>query len=187
MARNKFELKTKHRKYVYGCQIIQLEKKCFGWRTAGKSSTTVDDGYESTISDEGSHYKVTTRHKSHVVKYAYFKRPRMYAKNPLFSIVEMLSGIVSFLRVLALNLIAFAILASVVLMIADPATATPVVSAIAIVYAALIGASLLLAGAGYGLRKAFKLDEKTDEILEANGYIKWSEYRNDNSTSYYNA
>ena len=71
MARNKFDLKVKHRRYVYGCPILTLEKRCFGWRSAGKTSTTVDDGYETSVTDMGSHYKVTSRHKSHIVKYAY--------------------------------------------------------------------------------------------------------------------
>lgn len=170
---NKFTIITKQRNYTFGPQIIKLEKKCFDWRCKGRDSTVVDDGYEAT--DYGSYVRV--KHKTHIIKSIYFSRPADYKKNILFSLTELLSNIVSFFRVLALNLIVFAIVAIIIFgVLMDN---TKVIEVIVGIYASLIGTSLVLAGLGYLWRKVFRLSEKTDEYYEENGYKAWSEYENE--------
>lgn len=179
MARNVGKLKVKGRKYSYGCQILKLEKKCFDWVCAGHSVTDVDDGYEIT--------DTRVRHKHHIIKTVYFRRPYDYKKNFLFGLTEFLSNIVSVLRVIALNLLVPAAIIGIVLAVLNSDNTELVGKIIGIyfgVYGGLIGGSLILAGLGALWRKVFKLTEKTDEIQEANGFKKWSEYEDDNSTDY---
>ena len=88
---------------------------------------------------------------------------------------EILSNIVSFFRVLALNLIVPAIIVCIIIM-AGGDEGSKAVTAIALVYAGLIGLSLILGGLGYLWKKVFKLTEKTDQYLAENGYEEWSNY-----------
>ncbi|MCM1546160.1 MAG: hypothetical protein NC033_03895 [Clostridiales bacterium] len=179
MARNIGKLKVVHRKYAYGCPIIKFEKKCFDWVCAGHSVTDVHDGYEVSGS--------SVKRKHHLVKYVYFRRPYDYKKNFLFGLTELLSNIVSFFRVLAFNLIVPVAIIGVVLsfvMTDDPDFIGNFWGAFAGVYGGLTVLSLVLALLGVLWRKLFRLTEKTDEIQEANGYMKWSEYDDDNSTDY---
>ena len=172
----KGKLKVKGRKYAFGCQILRLEKKCFDWVCAGSVVTDVDDGYEVTDTQ--------IRHKHHIVKSIYFNRPYDYAKNFLFALTEFLSNIVSFFRVLVLNLLIPAVIVGIILMVLTPEKVGMIIGIYAGVYGGLIALSLLLAGLGYLWRKVFKLREKTDQIQFANGYAAWSDYDDDNSTEY---
>lgn len=178
MAKKAGKLKVKGRKYSYGCQLLKLEKKCFDWVCAGKQVTDVDDGYEVS----GTKLK----HKHHIVKTVYFKRPYDYKKNFLFSLTEFLSNIISVLRVIALNLLIPAVIVGLLLafLVIDPGSIGTMIGIYFGVYGGLIAASLIFAGLGALWRKVFKLTEKTDEIQEANGYLKWSEYEDDESTDY---
>ena len=179
MSKKVGKLKVKGKKYAYGCQILKFEKKCFDWVCAGKAVTDVDDGYEIT--------STKIKHKHHIVKSVYFKRPYDYKKNFLFKLTEFLSNIISFFRVLALNLLIPAVIIGIVLAVVNSDTDGFIGKLIGIyagIYGGLIVASLLFAGLGALWRKVFKLTEKTDEIQEANGFLKWSEYEDDNSTEY---
>ena len=167
----KFKIKQIGKKYAYGAPIIKFEKKCFDWHCIGREKETVDDGYE--VTETSTHYKV--RHKSHIVKTIWFERPACYKKNFLFVLTEILSNIVSFFRVLALNLIVPAIIVCIIIM-AGGDEGSKAVTAIALVYAGLIGLSLILGGLGYLWKKVFKLTEKNDQYLAENGYEEWSNY-----------
>jgi len=170
-GKNAGKLKVKGRKYSYGCQIIKLEKRCFDWVCAGKTVTDVDDGYEITDTQ--------IKPKHHIIKTVYFKRPYDYQQNFLFRFTELLSNVVSRLRVIALNLLIPAIIVGVLLAIFNDEDSEFVGMMCGIyfgVYGGLIGLSLILAGLGVLWRKVFKLTEKTDEIQEQNGFQKWSEY-----------
>lgn len=173
----KDKLKIKNKKYAYGCQIIKFEKKCFDWICMGKEVTDVDDGYEVT--------DTAVKHKHHIVKSIYFGRPRDYKKNFLFSLTEMLSNIVSFFRVLALNLLIPAVIVGAILMFFNSESIGMIIGIYAGVYGGLIALSLLFAGLGALWRKVFKLTQKTDEIQVKNGYKPWSEYEDNESTEYY--
>lgn len=180
MAKKKAgKLKVKKKKYTYGCQIIKFEKKCFDWVCAGKQVTEVSDGYDVSGN--------TVRRKRHYIKTIYFRRPCDYAKNFLFRLTEFLSNIISFLRVTVLNLLVPAVIVGIVLCLAnsdDTSVVGTIIGSYIGVYGGLIAASFLFAGLGALWRKVFKLTEKTDEIQEANGYLKWSEYEDDESTDY---
>lgn len=179
MAKKAGKLKVKGKKYAYGCQLIKFEKKCFDWVCAGEVIADVDDGYEVTDT------RVT--HKHHIVKTIYFRRPYDYKKNFLFGLTEFLSNIISFFRVLALNLLVPAVIIGAILMFFNQDMIGTIAGIYAGVYGGLIGASLLFAGLGYLWRKVFKLTEKTDEIQLANGYMAWSEYEDDLSAEFINA
>lgn len=182
MAKKAGKLKVKGRKYTYGCQIIKFEKKCFDWVCAGHTQTDVDDGFEIT--------DTKVRHKHHIVKSVYFRRPVDYQKNFLFKLTEFISNIVSFFRVVALNLLIPAVIVGIIVAFFNMDNTEFVgrmIGAYIGVYGGLIAASLALAGLGALWRKVFKLTEKTDEIQVANGYQKWSEYEDDDSTEYFYA
>ncbi len=172
----KGRLKVKGRRYTFGCPIIKFEKKCFDWLCAGSVVTTVDDGYEVT--------ETKIRHKRHIVKRIYFKRPYDYAKNFLFGFTEFLSNIVSFFRVLMINMIIPVAIGAIILMVLVPKSIILVLGAFVGVYGGLIALSFLLAGLGYLWRKVFKLREKTDEIQLAGGYAPWSNYEDDKSAEF---
>ena len=172
----KGKLKVKVRKYAFGCQILKFEKKCFDWVCGGHLVTDVDDGYE--VSD------TAITHKHHIVKSVYFGRPYDYAKNFLFSFTEFLSNIVSFFRVLVLNLLIPAVIGGIIALVLLPDYIPMIIGIYAGVYGGLIALSLALAGLGYLWRKVFKLREKTDKIQVAAGYAPWSDYEDNNSTEY---
>ena len=68
------------RTYSLANWLLVLEYRSFGWAYCGKESEVVDDGYETTVSNGYAR----TRHKTHIVKYACFKRSQGYQKNFLF-------------------------------------------------------------------------------------------------------
>ena len=172
----KGKLKVKSRKYTFGCQILKFEKKCFDWVVAGSVVTNVDDGYE-VRGDK-------IEHKHHIVKNIYFRRPYDYAKNFLFGFTEAISNIISFFRVMALNLLIPAVIVAIFVMIFSPDSIGMLAGIYVGVYGGLIALSLVFAGLGYLWRKVFKLREKTDNIQVANGFAPWSEYEDDDSTEY---
>ena len=179
MKKNIGKLKVKCKRYSYACPIIKFEKKCFDWVCAGYSVTDVDDGFEVT--------ETKIKHKHHIVKSVYFRRPYDYKKNFLFGLTEFLSNIVSFFRVLALNLLVPAVIVGVILCVLNSGSSAFIGKMVGIfvgIYGGLIGASLILAGLGALWRKVFKLTEQTDEIQVANGFMRWSEYEDDESTDY---
>ena len=177
-SRNKGKLKVRGRKYTFGCQFIKFEKRCFDWVCAGHEVTDVDDGYEVT--------ETRIKHKHHIVKTVWFKRPYDYKKNFLFGLTEFFSNIFSFFRVLALNLLIPAVIVAVIVGFVTGGDAIPLMAYIyGGVYGGTIGGSLLFALLGLMWRKVFKLREKTDEIQLAAGYQRWSDYDDDNSTDYY--
>lgn len=161
--KKKGDLKVKAIRYVLGCQIIKFEKRMFGWHYTGH---TVDDDVSYEITDSG---KIKANHK--IIKYAYFNRPKVWKKNFLFSFTEFLSNFVSFFRKVYLNLIVVMIILMVIGFMQEEKTMGIVVLCIGL---GLIALSFLLAGLGGLWKKVFKLEEKTDEILTANGYDVWS-------------
>jgi len=164
----KGDLKSKAVKYSYAAFIIKFEKRMFGWHYEGKERETIDQGYEATVHDSG---RVTVRHKVKVVKYAWFTRPKVWPKNPLFMITEILSGIVSFFRRIAISLSPIAIIIGIIMMSNSP----EIVGILAGVYGGLIGGSIVLALLGLLWKKVFKLEDKCDQILLDNGFATWSE------------
>lgn len=164
----KFTIRTVGRVYSLGPQILKLEKKCFGWHCEGREKEVVDDGYTAT--DHGSY--VSVKHNTKLIKYIYFSRPCDYKKNILFSLLEFISNILSRIRVWAINLIVIAIIVAAIFYSTSP----QVTQGIAIIYAALILGSIVVALLGLLVRKVFKLDEKTDQYYAENGYKKWSDY-----------
>ena len=179
MARNVGKLKVKGRRYAYGSQILRFEKHCFDWVCAGEVIEDVEDGYEIT--------ERSVKRKHHIVKTMYFKRPQDYQTNFLFNLTEMLSNIISFFRVLALNLLFPAVVVGAIVMFFNEEMIGTVIGTFAGVYGGLIGASLLLAGLGLLLRKVFKLTEKTDEVQVKNGFLEWSKYEDDLSAEFISA
>jgi len=168
----KFTIRTKGKNYTWGPQIIKLEKKCFGWHCEGREQKEVDDGYEAT--DHGSY--ISVKHKTKLIKTIYFSRPTDYKKNFLFSLLELISNIISFFRVWALNIILIPIIICVIAALGEANSADGFIKIIAIIYGSLILGSIVVALLGLLVRRVFKLDQKTDDYYQANGYQKWTEY-----------
>lgn len=170
-------------KYTLAPPIIKFEKQCFGWHYRGNDISEIYDGEEIEIGDfreqNGKYYANATRkEKKKVLKYVYFARPKCWVKNPLFMLVELLSNIVSFFRRLAISLWYFPVAAIVIIAFLSKgktgAGEGKFFGIIIAVYAILIIGSLVLAGLGYLLKKVFRLEEATDEILLENGYDIWA-------------
>ncbi|MCQ2800122.1 MAG: hypothetical protein MJ228_05160 [Bacilli bacterium] len=171
--RKKGDLKTKAVRYAAGCQIIKLEKKAFGWHYIGH--TVDEDVSYSADTTYGDGYATTKIHKHvKIIKYAYFNRPKVWQGGFVLGLVETISNIVSFFRRLALNLIIVPIIITVVMMMGGGDSGAVLGLMWGGIYGGLIGLSLLLAALGFALKKAFKAEEKTDEILTQNGFDVWS-------------
>lgn len=157
-------IKIKGIRYVYGCQILKFEKHCFGYHYEGNE---VEDDVSYQVTDSG-HIK-----KNHnITKWAYFSRPKVWKKNFLFGLTELLSKFVSWVGRVIIGFFPFAIIAGVICIIADASKAAIIIGAI---YAGVIALRFALAGLGFLWKKVFKLEEKTDKILLENGYAIWDE------------
>ena len=148
--------------------LMTWEYHCFGYRKAGHGSLTTET--TTVYLDTGDIKKDRA-----VTKYAYFGRHEEYPKNPIFVILELLMSLVSRLRVgfSKLLLIGYIICNMIGELPSSSALPTYLISG----FAALYGASILIALLGFVVRKAFKLDEKLDEVCEENKWKKWSEYQ----------
>lgn len=70
-----------------------------GYRTCGKSVTEVDDGYEIEKDSDG--YATGIKHKSHIEKYAYYRRHEEYPTNILLGLLAIILGIIRIIRRIA--------------------------------------------------------------------------------------
>ena len=164
-------IKIKARRYFgFMHPILTWEHHCFGYRKDGHSSKRVSDGYEINVSGD----RVSATEKSHVVRTAYFKRHEEYPKNFLFSLLEILMNIVSYIRVF---LGKFLIIGSIIAMTAGAEDI--VFSYLMPVLTAIYVGSFLIPLAGYIVRNALGLDQKMDDICDENGWMKWSEYKDE--------
>ncbi|MGN1234566.1 MAG: hypothetical protein ACI4U2_01120 [Christensenellaceae bacterium] len=178
MEKKAGKLKVVARDYSGTRWLLDMEYRCFGYKRCGVHRSEVDDGYEATY-DEYSN-KTTVTHKSHIVKTVYYRRPKVYPVGPIFGLLSLLSGIVSRIRVIALNLIGFVILAFVGLMLLGMGDlGVTVATAATMIYLILIGLTVLLALGGLLVRKLCGYDRRADEIMEQYGYQPWSEYENE--------
>lgn len=173
--RGKIDYKV--RRYSYANWILKLEYSLFGYVYAGNEINEIDDGYTGTVSDSG---RVTIRHNSHIVKYAYFARPRAYPNNFLFGLTAILSRIVSQIRVIAISALPIVTVVCVLLAIFAKESGVQVCIITGCSYIGIIVLSILLGLLGLLWRKVFRMDEKCDELMEEAGYVAWG----DNKDSY---
>lgn len=165
----------KWRKYAFANWILKFEYRAFGWAYCGDQVDVIDDGYETTYSNN----RAVTKHKTRIVKHACFKRPRGYQKNFLFKLCEGISGIISRFRVWAINLIMIPIIL-LILVLMGGSESGKTAGIIFGIYGGLIGASILFAALGIAIRKGFKLDEKTDEFNLKYGYQGQTDFIQEN-------
>ena len=170
---NRFNFKTR-RYFGFMHPLLTWEYHCFGYRKAGNESETVHDGYEaSTTWDD----HIRLEEKTHIVRYANFKRHEEYPTNALFVILELLMTVVSFLRVsFGKYLILGWFLGSVVFADAGLSGLGSILGQIAL---ALYIGSIVIALLGSVVRSSSGFDQKIDDICEENGWKKWSEYSDD--------
>lgn len=171
---NRIRYKTR-RYFGFLHPIMTWEYHCFGYRKGGHESNTVYDGSETEIRQvSDTRFESTTTHKSHVERYAFFKRHEEYPKNFLFSILEILMNIVSYIRVF---LGKFLIIGSIIAMTAgaEDIVFSYLMPALTAVY---VG-SFVIPLAGYIVRNVFGLDQKMDDICDENEWMRWSEYKDE--------
>ncbi len=162
----KGDLKVKAVKYSYGCPIIKFEKRCFGWHYVGH---TVDEDVSYDVVKTSTCEKLKKNTK--IIKYAYFNRPKVWKKNFLFGLTEFIANFLGFFRRILIGLAPIQIIIGIILIAADAAEGALILG---IVNAALIAAAFVFGGLGFLWKKVFKLEEKTDEVLTANGFDVWS-------------
>lgn len=164
------KLNVVRRKYPLVRFLLNIEYKCFGYRTHGKSSETIHEGYEGSWNSTGDTY--TVREKTHTNLYAYYKRHEDYPTNFLFNLVSFIDNILSRIRLLLFTLLPIAIIFT--LIVNDPELTKGVFSVYSFVYIANIVTMIL----GVIIRRIFKLDKKMDEICDKNNWKRWSDYKN---------
>jgi len=172
-------IKYKVRQYFgFFHPILTWEHHCFGYRKGGHESDTVSDGYETNVTwNDDTHYTVSTTEKSHVVRYAYFKRHEEYPKNPIFMLLELLMNIVSYVRVYLCKFLFIGYLLTVTIL-AD-AGLTELGENLVLAALAIYGLSIAIPLAGYIVRQVFGLDKKIDDICDENGWQRWSDYQDE--------
>ena len=145
----------------WGGQIVNFEKKAFGWRELGSET-----GEELTGVDTD-----TGRIKSRAIKVRYYSRPQPYTHNFLFMLCETLSKILSFIRRIAIALLPLVLIALIVFMsLGEGDFAQNFTVGAAVFYLAAIAGSLLLALLGKILKKALRIEEKLEEDMSDAGY-----------------
>lgn len=162
----KGNLKVKAIKYTYGCPIIKFEKRCFGWHYIGH---TVDEDVSYDV--VSTNYGAKVRKNTKIIKYAYFNRPKVWKKNFLFGLTEFIANFLSFFRRILIGLLPIQVIIALILAFTGSVTGAVVIG---LVNVALIAAGFAFAGLGLLWKKVFKLEEKTDEVLTANGFDVWS-------------
>ena len=174
--RRRGDLANKVVRYTYAPLILKFEKRCFGWHYEGHTITEYDDGYTASYNEYSNTVNVT--HNTHIVKRAYFTRPKVFPKHPLFLFTEIIESIFGVFRRIAITAMPAVIIIMIILgfvMSNDQSSFQAILIPIIVVYAILIGGSLLLAGLGKLWRVLFHLDERCDQILEENGFVAWSD------------
>ncbi len=171
---NRIRYKTR-RYFGFLHPIMTWEYHCFGYRKGGHESNTVYDGSETEIRQvSDTRFESTTTHKSHVERYAFFKRHEEYPKNVLFVLLEFLMTVVSYLRVFLGKFLIAGIFISAIVESFDFAEMY-LIPALTAIYVC----SFIIPLAGFIVRNALGLDEKLDDICEENGWMKWSEYKDE--------
>lgn len=167
----KGELAYRSVKYSFGCPIVKLENRVFGWHYEGKDVKQYNAGYEVNAFGTG------LRRKIKIIKTAYFSRPKVWSSNFLTTLTETVSRIVSWFRRVALTFFWLPILIWMGMQFCGTSSATidSFKTTVFAIYAGLIIASFVLIGLGFLWQKVFKLREKCDQELEKNGFIAWSE------------
>ena len=169
MARSSFTIQHRRIRYPYFFRFfLILEKRCFAWHYEGRTSQSVYK--DSTINyDTG---RIT--HNYILFKHAYFTRTNVYQKNFFFSLFEILTNIVSAIRRSILFALPAAIIVPIIFLIIDSNLGGTIALWVFLTYLIAYGASAVFMVSGFIIRKALKLDEKTDNYLVANGYEEWS-------------
>lgn len=170
------KIEYKHRRYTYANWLLKLEYSLFGYVYAGNEINEIDDGYSGSVSDSGH---VTIRHNSHIVKYAYFCRPKAYPKNFLFTLTAFFSRIFSQLRVWAISALPVVAVICGLIFLAGTDTGLQVLTGVGIAYAVIVFGSILIALLGFLWRKVFRLDDKCDQLMEEAGYVAWGDNKED--------
>ncbi|MBR2930885.1 MAG: hypothetical protein IKC32_06615 [Clostridia bacterium] len=165
--------------------LVNLERRCFGWRKAGDHSESYEYDEHSTRNyteyHDGVEWDVTehtTERKTGWRNYQDFYRISPFTFNPIFAVFEWLSGIFSFIRRLVMSLakylIGFIVVLAVIGMILDPSMTTDalqVVGGVALIYlVAVVLPSVLVALVALLMRKVFGIDKHLAQNMEKNGY-----------------
>lgn len=165
---NRFKYKVR---LYYGIAhpIMNFEYHCFGYKKAGNEWNTEHTSTEYTYNEYSD--SVTAERKFTTYKWAYFVRHEEYPKNALLILLEILMRIVSFVRV---QFAKWAILLAVIATAAcdDASFSSTILGYVGLVYLV----SFIIPILGLVVRKAFKLDEKMDDLCDENGWQRWSDY-----------
>ena len=159
-------------KYTVAKFFIVFEKRCFGWHYEGNDVSEIDYGYETTYTVYDNYVSANTTHKTEILKYAYFARPKCYPINFLFGLFEILSRFVSWIGRWVFNAIPVWLIVGILLAVF--ASTYEVLTIGGAIYGALYGARLLFALLGLICRKGFHLDDKCDDLMEDYGYSAWT-------------
>lgn len=146
--------------------VLKLEKKAFGWHYYSMTTET-----ERYLDDD---LKVRTR----VTVWYEFRRKSPYSHNFFFNLTEIINKIISFFRriyawIFSIGFV-FAILGVIALIFLGGVEYIKLLlSAVGIAFAVYVGGvalSLLTALSGFIWRKIFRIDEKLQSHLAAQGY-----------------
>ena len=169
---NRIKYKTR-RYFGFMHPIMTWEYHCFAYRKGGHDSQTVYDGSEIEFSDAGyNRVMATTTHKTHVERFVHFRRHEEYPKNPIFVLLELLMSIVSRVRVFLGKFLIAGIFILTLMESMEIATLY-LIPALSTIYVL----SFIVPLAGFIVRNAFGLDKKMDDVCDENGWMRWSEYK----------
>ncbi len=186
----KYYLKSKSVPVVLGDGwLVNIEKRAFGWKPDGAHDEEYEYDEHTTRNyteyHDGIEWDVTehrTERKTGITTYQDFYRISPFTFNPFFALLELFSGIFSFIRRLVMSLVAYLwylIIGLVVIgCILDPSMVGDaiyvVVGCLAIYFFVVVVPSLLIALVAVIMRKLFGIDKNLEESLRRNGYrVDW--------------
>ena len=152
--------------------FMSFEHHCFGYIKAGNESTTVHEGYNDIYIDATGHVS-GGEEKTSVKHMALFARHEEYPSNILLFLLELAMTLLSWARYL---LVPAGLLLGFGIALFGFENGTSLLKGVIeytiLSYFVSLGISIL----AIIVRKAFKLDEKMDDLCEENGWKKWTDY-----------
>lgn len=169
--------KTVQARYTILKALLDFQFKALGFRTCGKQVGDVFDGYETAVkfdgyktvlrSDGSGYVTYSTTKKPHIEKYAYYKRHSAYPKNALLDFTGFLLSALRMIRKWAVVSLPFSFFW------ACYDSERPMIY-IFFLYCLSWLVTIGLASLATAIRKAFRMDERTDEICLRNGWQLYS-------------
>lgn len=166
---------VKKEKYTGSKSMLDIQYRSLGYRTCGNDIDEIDDGYDVVRDSDG---KITElKHKSHIEKYAYYRRHEEYPTNLLLGITALNLKLLRIIRKLIVYFMPLLFLLFIISQ-SDLNAKLPLFYSL-VAYGISWAATIFCMIFARSIRAVFKMDERTDKICIDNGWRPYSDYPNE--------